>query len=138
MNQATTPALPTVTGRVREKRPEKLVLDIPGTDYQLYLVPTGPHEPAEGEKVTGRIYAHAKRVDPIKSGGRFIEPAYGRPRRAQGTIVGGDPAANQLYVHCGGAPVIATLMPSQKASDFAIGQMVLFDVERGATFEMVE
>jgi len=138
MNHAAVTDLPTVTGRVKENRGELLILDIPGTDYRLHLAPAGPHTPNEGEKVTGRIYAHAKRVDPIRSGGRFIEPGYGRPRRVQGTITGGDLEENRLYVNCGGAPVIATLMPAQQAGDFGIGQMVLFDVERGARFELEE
>jgi len=139
MNQpAAPPALPTITGRLRELSEDKLVLDIPHTDYRLHLVPAGAIDAAIGEKITGRIFCRAKRVDPIRSGGRFIEPNFGRPRRAQGRITGGEPETNRLYVHCGGTPIIATLMPSQKASDFAIGQMVLFDVERGAGFEQVE
>jgi hypothetical protein len=137
MNQAAMTDLPTVTGWVKEQQDACLVLDIPETDYRLHLVPSGPQAPTPGTKVTGRIYAQAKRVDPIRSGGRFIEPNYGRPRRVQGMITGGDPQSNRLYVNCGGAPFIATLMPAQKATDFAVGQMVLFDVERGATFEMV-
>lgn len=138
MNQTAPAALPTVTGRLRELSEDKLVLDIPHTDYRLHLVPAGTIEVELGDKLTGRIYCQVKRVDPIRSGGRFIEPNFGRPRRGQGRIVGGDPQTNRLYVHCGAGPVIATLMASQQASDFAIGQMVLFDVERGAVFEPAE
>jgi hypothetical protein len=138
MNQPAAPALPSVTGRVHELDADRLVLDIPHTDYRLHLALARPLDAAVGDKLTGTIHAQAKRVDPIRAGGRLIEPNYGRPRRVQGRIVGGDPQANTLYVHCGGAPVIATLMPSQQASDFAIGQMVLFDVERGAVFERSE
>jgi len=138
MNQAAETALPTVTGYIEDKADDRLVLDVPDTDYRLHLVLPRPIEGEIGDKVTGSIHAKAKRVDPIRSGGRFIEPGYGRPRRIQGRIVGGEPAANRLYVHAGGAPVIATLMPSQQATDFAIGQMVLFDVERGATFHPAE
>jgi hypothetical protein len=126
-----------VTARLREKRIEHIVLDIPGTDYRLHLMPETSIKTAVGGKITGRIHVQARRVDPIRSGGRFIEPGYGRPRRVQGRILGGDPETNQLYVHCGGAAVIATLMSTQKATDFAFGQIVLFDVERGATFEPV-
>ena len=134
-SEAQPPAtLPTVTGRVEAKTDDGLVLSIPGTDYRLHLVLGQPLEAEVGDKAAGTIYARAKRVDPIRSGGRFIEPSYGRPRHAQGMIVGGDVQANRLYVQCGGAPFIATLLPSQQASQFAIGQMVLFDVERGAAF----
>ena len=137
MNQAAAPTKLTVTGRLREKAADRIVLDIPHTDYRLHLAVDRAPAAAEGERLTGSIHAQAKRVDPIRSGGRFIEPNYGRPRRVQGTIIGGDLEANQLHVHCGGAPIIATLMPAQRAADFAIGQMVLFDVERGAKFDPV-
>lgn len=133
MNQTVTEH-PTVTGHLEELSDQKLVLDIPDTDYRLHLVPAGSIDAEVDDKITGTIYANARRVDPIRSGGRFIEPNYGRPRRVQGRIIGGDVSQNQLYVHCGGAPIVATLTAGQNAADFAIGQLVLFDVERGAQF----
>lgn len=136
MTSTAPPALPTVTGRVEEKSDEKLVLSVTGTDYRLHLVPAAPIAAEMGDRVTGVVRAQARRVDKVPSGGRFIEPVFGRPRQVQGRVVGGDVQANVLYVHAG-VPIHAALMAPQQAGDFAIGQMVNFSVERGATFEPV-
>ncbi|HEX7010784.1 MAG TPA: hypothetical protein VF184_12445 [Phycisphaeraceae bacterium] len=128
-------ALPTVTGRLADKSDDRIVLSLPGTDYRLHLVPRGSLEAQVGQRVTGVIRVKAKRVDVVPSGGRYIEPVFGRPRRVQGRVIGGDVQTNTLHVHAA-APVIAQLMPSQKAANFAVGQLVSFDVERGATFEL--
>lgn len=137
MNQAAPPKLPTVTGRLAEKSDEHIVLHVLGTDYRLHLLTAGPIAAEVGDRITGAIRARARRVDIYPAGGRFVEPVFGRPRRVQGRIVGGDVTANKLYVQCGAA-IVADLMPTQNASDFAVGQMVGFDVERGATFEPIE
>lgn len=127
----TTP--PTTTGRLLEKGDEQIVLRILETSYRLHLQIDAPIEADLGDRVTGTIHCHARRVDVVPSGGRYIEPVYGRPRRIQGTIVGGDVQNNTLFVRCG-ATVIVHLMPSQRAADFMTGQMASFDVERGAKF----
>jgi hypothetical protein len=133
MSEAAT-AGPIATGVLAEKTTEKLVLAVPGTDYRLHLVPAGTIDAGLNERVSGTIRAHARRVDVIKAGGRYIEPVFGRPRRVQGRIIGGDPHANTLTVlAC--VPVTAKLMPNQHAGRFAVGEMVSFDVEPGATFE---
>ena len=31
--------------------------------------------------------AEAKRIDVVTTGGRYVEPVYGRPRRVQGTVI---------------------------------------------------
>ena len=129
-----TDALPTVTGRLAEQRDAQIVLRVPETSYRLHLVVDQPVRAEPGERISGTIRCSAKRVDVVPSGGRFIEPVYGRPRRIQGRVIGGDVNRNTLHIQCG-APVIAQLMSSQQASDFKIGQLVCFDVERGATFE---
>ncbi len=125
---------PIATGVLVEKSPDKLVLAVPGTDYRLRLVPVGPIQAEVNERVSGIIRAKAQRVDVIPAGGRFIEPVFGRPRRVQGRIIGGDVKANTLTVQAC-VPITVTLMPNQRAAQFAIGQMVSFDVEPGATFE---
>jgi len=125
---------PIATGVLVEKSPDKLVLAVPGTDYRLRLVPVGPIHAEVNERVSGIIRAKAQRVDVIPAGGRFIEPVFGRPRRVQGRIIGGDVKANTLTVQAC-VPITVTLMPNQRAAQFAIGQMVSFDVEPGATFE---
>lgn len=133
MSEAAT-AGPIATGVLAEKSPEKLVLAVTGTDYRLHLVPAGGIDAGPNERVSGTIRAHARRVDVIAAGGRFIEPVFGRPRRVQGRIIAGDVRENTLTVlAC--VPVTVTLMPNQKACSFAVGQQVSFDVEPGATFE---
>ena len=130
----TTTAGPTTTGVLAEKSPEKIVLAVPGTDYRLHLVPVGPIDAGLNERVRGLIRANAKRVDVILAGGRYIEPVFGRPRRVQGRIIDGDVKANTLTVLACVA-VTVKLMDNQKASGFAVGQMVSFDVEPGANFQ---
>lgn len=133
MSEATA-AGPIATGVLAEKSTEKLVLAIPGTDYRLHLVPTGAIDAGISDRISGTIRAKARRVDVIQAGGRYIEPVFGRPRRVQGRITGGDVKANTLTV-LASVPVIVTLMPEQRTAQFAAGQMVSFDVEPGATFE---
>jgi len=122
-----------VHGQLIEAGPEQIVLGLPGTDYQLHLVVSGPVSGEVGGRVAGRIRAKARRVDVVRTGGRYIEPVYGRPRRVQGRIIETDVAANTITVQCGCA-MVCELMAGQKASDFSTGQLVSFDVERGATF----
>ena len=136
MNQAAPPALPTVVGRIEEKTDQRLVLAVEGTDYRLHLVPAGPVDAAVGQRVRGVVRIEARRVDVVPAGGWFIEPVYGRPRRVQGRIIGGDVHANELHLRAG-APLIVKLELAQKAADFYVGHMVSFDVKAGATFELV-
>lgn len=133
MSEAAT-AGPIATGVLAEKSPEKLVLAVPGTDYRIQLVPAGQVDAGVNERVSGTIRANARRVDVISAGGRYIEPVFGRPRRVQGRIIGGDPRSNTLVVlAC--VPVTVKLMNHQRAGKFSLGQMVSFDVEPGASFE---
>ncbi len=133
MSEAAT-AGPIATGVLAEKSPEKLVLAVPGTDYRIQLVPAGQVDAGVNERVSGTIRANARRVDVISAGGRYIEPVFGRPRRVQGRIIGGDPRSNTLVVlAC--VPVTVKLMDHQRAGKFAVGQMVSFDVEPSASFE---
>ncbi len=127
---------PIAHAHLAERRDGLVVLSIHHTDYQLHLVADNAavaalplHKP-----VTGRITASARRVDLATTGGRFIEPVYGRPRRVQGRISAIDVAANTITVQTA-CPFTVTLMPIQKAGDFAVGQLVGFDVEKGAAFE---
>ncbi len=124
-----------VTGRLLTQQNGMIVLGVPASDYQLHLMVDHEVEPDATGRVTGTIHGEAKRVDVIEAGGRFIEPVIGRPRRVQGRVIGGDLDTNTLAVHAGGAAVVATLMPPQKTADFAIGQLVAFDVARGAAFK---
>jgi len=133
MSEATT-AGPIATGVLAEKSPEKLVLAVLGTDYRIQLVPEGAIDAQLNDRISGTIHAKAQRVDVHQAGGRYIEPVFGRPRRVQGRIIGGDLKANTITVlAC--VPVTVTLMPQQKTAQFSLGQTVSFDVEPGASFE---
>lgn len=125
-----------VRGVVAQRTDERLVLCLPQTDYRLHLDVRGPVPAEPGKPLAGRIHARARRVDVIRAGGRYIEPVYGRPRRLQGRIEATDPDSNTLAVHCG-CPFVCVLTASQDASDFQVGQLVSFDVERGAWIEPV-
>ncbi|QDU72608.1 hypothetical protein [Mucisphaera calidilacus] len=122
-----------VAGVVEEVTDDTLTLRIPGTDYRLSLVIRG-ETPEVGKTVTGTIHANAKRVDVIAAGGRYIEPVYGRPRRIQGRIIAGDPAANTITVKAAVPVVCAFTDQRQQTARFSAGQMVSFDVQPGATF----
>ena len=109
-------------------------LSIPGTDYRLKLAVAADFAAQVGEKVSGVVRAKARRMDVVGAGGRFIEPVFGRPRRVQGRVSGGNVTDNAVYVTAGPRVSVTPLAP-QTAADFALGQIVSFDVEPGATFE---
>lgn len=116
-------------------KPPHLVLALHNSDYELHLLPIGPAPFQPGERAVGRIRADAKRVDVVNSGGRYVEPVIGRPRRVQGTIVATDPDSNSITVNAG-VPITCRLCdPNQRAAQFQPGQFVSFDVLRGSTFE---
>jgi hypothetical protein len=143
MTSPTTP-LPTidpslVRGRLLSdaaSESQHIVLGLPGTEYRLHLVVSSPVTPDAVGWVRGRIYARAMRVDVVGKGGRFAEPVYGRPRRLQGVVVATDVSANTITVQ-GPCPFVCTLTADQRPDDFAPGQFVGFDVQRGARFEPV-
>ena len=134
MSGTASTAGPTGHGILLESSDQSITLGIPGTDYRLSLVVKSKPADAVGARVAGQIHAKARRVDIIRSGGRFIEPVYGRPRRLQGRITHIDPAHNALTVYAG-APFTCELTLDQKSTSFEVGQLVSFDVERGAWIE---
>lgn len=113
-------------------RPQGVKLTFPNTSYELHLVASSAVNTPPGKRVVGTIRARAKRMDVVKSGGRFIEPVFGRPRRVQGTVIAIDGGA---VVVDAGVPIHCELTdPRQKPGDFAPGDFVGFDVLDGATF----
>src|SRR5690625_1926055 len=110
--------LPVAAGFLQGKTAEQIVLDIPHTDYESYLKPVNEIVADSGEWIRGIIHLDARKVDVIRAGGRFVEPVYGRPRRAQGVIIGGDVSKNQVFINAG-APMVVNLIDSQKTADFA-------------------
>lgn len=114
-----------------------IIMSLPDTDYRLHLVVDRQIDATIGKPIEGCIRARAKRVDVIRSGGRFIEPVYGRPRRVQGRIIATDAQANTITVRCA-CPIECELTANQQAARFTVGQLVSFDIESGATFEPVK
>lgn len=113
---------------------EQIVLSVPGTNYQIHLkVLKAPATPI-GKRIVGTIRANARRVDKVDTGGRFIDPVFGRPRRVQGRIDAVDTTSHTITVNAGGVPIVCTLMKLQHDAGFAVGDFVSLDVEPGATF----
>ena len=93
-----------------------------------------PDESPIGKRIIGTIRATARRVDLVETGGKYVEPVFGRPRRMQGTVIGGDDHSRTLIVDAG-MPIHCTMTdPRQIPSQFARGSLVSFDVLDGATF----
>lgn len=115
-------------------KPAYIKLAVPDTSYDLHLLPTSPIHTAVGKRLVGRINAQARRIDVVTTGGRYVEPVAGRPRRVQGMIIATDAANNTITIHAG-VPITCKLTDSrQLASQFEAGQFVSGDVLDGATF----
>lgn len=138
MSETASPSSPTtppvISGVIDSVGDGWVQVKLPSTDYRLRLVPAQGLSVAVGDKIDGTIHAQALRMDVIPAGGRYVEPVQGRPRRVQGRVIGGSASANEVYVKAGPGLVITPMAP-QRASDFAIGQMVSFDVRDGSTLE---
>lgn len=117
-------------------RPAMVAISFPNTSYQMHLVPVGGVESITtevGKRFLGVIRAQARRIDVVNTGGRYVEPVYGRPRRVQGRVVA---VVGKAVVVDAGMPIHCTPMdPRQTASQFQVGQFVSFDVLEGATVE---
>ncbi len=126
---------PPTSGTLLERDGDMITLGLPGTDYRIELALDGLLEAEVGDKITGTIHAEALRVDRITAGGRYVEPVFGRPRRVQGTVVGGSLKERAVFVKAGG-PTLACVLTDrrQQLADFVLHGMVSFDVKRGATF----
>jgi len=115
-------------------KPAHLVLGLYNSDYNLHLLPSGEITTHVGKRILGCIRAEARRVDVVKSGGKYIEPVIGRPRRVQGRVIETDTSRNAITVDAGAAFICRLTDHRQRASDFEPGQFVSFDVLNGATF----
>ncbi|MBL0927305.1 MAG: hypothetical protein IBJ11_06585 [Phycisphaerales bacterium] len=120
-------------GVLAEAGADRIVMTIPGTSYQLHLIPTGPVGAAVGKRLVGVIRANARRLDVTHTGGKYIEPVYGRPRRVQGSVVAMDAAAGTVTIDAS-VPLVLKVHPTQRADRFKPGDFVACDVEPGATF----
>lgn len=121
-------------GRIRSVA----VLSFPNTSYQTHLLIESPAalDGKVQKRVVGVIALDARRVDVVNSGGKYLEPVFGRPRRVQGKVVATDAARNTIVVDAA-VPVHCRLTDDrQRASDFRVGDFVSFDAMDGASFEL--
>ena len=112
--------------------PAHVVVSFPNTSYRTHLLPAAPVSTEPGKRILGVIRCRARRIDKVTTGGRYLEPVYGRPRRVQGSVIAvqGDSVVVDASV-----PVHVTPTdPRQKAADFQPGDFVSFDALDGATF----
>ncbi|MAY74317.1 MAG: hypothetical protein CMJ31_06245 [Phycisphaerae bacterium] len=116
-------------------KPARVRLAFHNLNYLMDLVPSGPIDAAVGKGIIGVISADARRVDRVTTGGRYVEPVIGRPRRVQGTVIAIDEATGSIVVNAG-VPIKCHLTDGrQTPSGFELGEFVSFDVLRGATFQ---
>jgi hypothetical protein len=114
-------------------KPAYVTINVPNTSYELHLRPVGAVKAESGKRIVGVIHAKARRIDLTQTGGQFIEPVMGRPRRVQGTVIA---VVGDAVVVNAGVPIHCTPTDArQQASQFTPGQFVGFDVLDGATFE---
>ena len=112
--------------------PAYIVISFPNTSYRTHLLPTAPVACEPGKRILGVIRCKARRIDTVTTGGRYLEPVYGRPRRVQGSVIA---VAGDAIVVDASVPVHVTPTdPRQKAADFQPGDFVSFDALDGATF----
>jgi len=116
-----------------EQGPEWIVMRVPGTDYRLRLGVYKPVGVAVGKRLVGTIRATARRIDLIGTGGEYVEPVYGEPRRIQGSVLASD-ATDQTITVKACVPITVKVGPGQRAEQFPIGAMVSFDALSGTSF----
>jgi hypothetical protein len=114
--------------------PAMVTLTFANTNYELRLLATGPIRAHVGGRIVGTIRADAQRVDIVRTGGRFLEPVIGPPRRIQGTIISADNTANTLTINAS-VPIVCKLTDQrQRAVAFEPGQLVACELRPGASF----
>ncbi len=114
-------------------KPAYIRFAVPDSSYELHLRSMGTITSQTGKRLIGIIRLSARRIDITGSGGQFIEPVAGRPRRIQGRVIAIVDGALVIDV---GVPVYCTLTdPRQRAEQFEIGSFVGADVMDGASME---
>lgn len=142
MNQQATPDQPAPDLAVarlylKHKSAERVVVQIPQTNYELHLRPTGEVTPTPQGRVRGVIRCRVWKVDYVSAGGAFIEPIQGRPGLVQGRVIGASPETNSAIVEVAGTPIVGDLPDRWSAAQIPVGTRIGFDVYSGSTFEPV-
>ncbi|MEQ8770374.1 MAG: hypothetical protein RIB60_07690 [Phycisphaerales bacterium] len=118
-------------------KPRSAVLSLHNSDYELHVAPPSsgwPEALAPGSKVIGRLRASARRVDICRTGGKYVDPVVGTPRRVQGKVIGAE--GGVLMVDAGAVFALRLAAPGQKPEQFELGSMITCEVLPGATFEV--
>jgi len=116
------------------KTDEKVIVQLPRTNYQTYLMCSEAVEPTPQGRVRGVVRLPVWKVDFVSAGGSFIEPVYGRPKRVHGTAIGAMDEGNSLIVEVCDQPMVADLPARWQAAEIEPGTRVGLDVHEGATF----
>lgn len=116
-----------------EAHDDRVVLGFADLDYQVHLLVERKPATPEGKRILGVIRAQARRIDVVGSGGRYVEPVYGRPTRVQGKVVDADPEARTVTVHAG-FPMVLTLDTGQTPGSVNVGDFITCATLPGATF----
>lgn len=120
-------------------KPGYLVLSFANTGYRLHASAYGQAPEWLGERVgkgvVGTLRADARRIDVVGSGGRFVDPLMGRPRKLHGRVIAVNPSGNTVTISCPMAVVVKPTAPGQKAGDFEVGQLIACGIKPGLSFE---
>jgi hypothetical protein len=113
----------------------QIVIEIPNSSYRMAFNAVRSVRAEVGKRIIGRVTLKARRVDIVDTGGKFVEPVFGRPRRVQGRVLGADGGRNALVVDAG-FPIHCELTDVRQCpEDFPVGELVSFDALDGAVFE---
>ncbi len=131
----TTPIDPAIARGILESvQKTHIVISFPNTSYQMHLATPAPVRAEVGKRILGTIRVDARRIDAVDTGGKYVEPVFGRPRRVQGRVLLLNPSARTLIVDAGMPIHLHLLDDRQRPGDFAPGDLVSCDVREGATF----
>ena len=135
------PTLSYARGKILSVEGRTVVFQPPNTNYKLRLEAQGGLDGAPiGVTVDAIIRVQARKLWTVPSGGNFIEPIYGPPRKIQGRIKYLD---DKEMVVQAGTPILVSLPASDEAYDLpegplAVGRLVNVSAMPGATIELIK
>lgn len=135
MPTTSTPA-PRVTdfparGQVKAINGRTVVFQPANTNYELHLTAEGSTDGVKtGVTVSAAIRVKARKVWTVPSGGNFIDPIYGDPRKVQGRI---KYLSDSEMVVQAGTPIIVTLPTDPEGLDLVRGPLTVAGLVNAAT-----
>ncbi len=124
--------------RLLESHADHIVVGIAGTQYRMHLAVAEPVTAEVGKRIAGHIIAQVWKVDFVSTGGAYIEPVYGKPRRIQGNVIGKTTGTNALIVEVASCPFVAQLPDRWQAADIPPGTDVGLDIPDMPIFEIAD